>query len=131
MASSPRSPISENLFYVLSHPDYVFAGKIRGNVSIDNNLTKMNHTCLYRHSMSMIDTKISQRFWGTGEKGGFISRIQGNIGQILRENGEQRRYCIFFPLFPPGEQGNRYPLVVCWLKGKFGFNHANSEGSGA
>ena len=56
----------------------------------------------------MIDTKISKRIW---EKGGFISRIQGNKGQILREKGEQRRYCIFVPLFPPppGEQGNRYP----------------------
>ena len=79
----------------------------------------------------MIDTKISQRFWGTREKGGFISRIQENKGQILRENGEQRRYCIFVPLFPPGAQGNRYSLGVCWLKGKFGFNHVNSEGSAA
>ena len=68
---------------------------------------------------------------GNRGKGGFISRIQGNKGKILREKGEQRRYCIFVPLFAPGEQGNRYPLGVCWLKGKFGFNHANSEGSGA
>ena len=80
----------------------------------------------------MIDTKISKRFWEKRGKGGFISRIQGNKGQILREKGEQRRYCILVPLSPP-PRGTRkqVPLGVCWLKGKFGFNHANSEGSGA
>ena len=60
--------------------------------------------CIATLPISMIGTKI----WGTptcrgfGEqgKGGFISRIQGNKGQILREKGEQRQYCLFVPLFP-------------------------------
>ena len=56
----PRSPRIKNLFYVLCHPDYVFARKIHGDVNIDNNLTKMEpkvkkyRLCLYRHSSKKV-----------------------------------------------------------------------------
>ena len=100
--------------------DSVFAGKIRGDVSIDNNLTKMESNVekyklrLYRHSSKKYDRhlnlRLSHEVWRTVEKGAFISGIQGNKGQLLREKGKQRQYCMFVPLFPPREQGNSYSV---------------------
>ena len=72
--------------------------------------------------------RLSQGFWGTGEKGDFISRK----GRILREKGNKDNNVSLFPSPPPppGEQVNRYPLGVCWLKKLIWFHYANSEGSG-
>ena len=76
----------------------------------------------------MIGTKIrgtpTCRGFGEQGKGGFISRIQGNKGQILREMGEQRQYCLFVPLFP--HRGTR-EQVTPWVQRA---NYANSESSG-
>ena len=62
------------------------------------------------------------------------------MGIYFKDTGEQRpnfkrkggTKTIMYLCSPisPGEQVNRYPVGVCWLKRQIWFHYANSEGSG-
>ena len=63
---------------------------------------------------------------GTGKKGIYFREKRQNV----KGKGEQRQYCIYVPLFSQGNKGTGTPWECTGSKGKFGFFHANSEGSG-